>query len=282
MSPLTDESLLSIENECLTVVYGSREERPDPMAMQAVLERLAQLAPSLPSPSGVANGYGIVYPDPTGHPRTHGHRVRFALLAPHRHGATRAVGAGGGRGAVPRHGHADHPRQQYALRPVPAEALSDVGSPLQLPGGRAPFAVRRPDSAFLATRIYAGAGVVQYPDGCFLANSRAPYMECDVGGGTTDTRAIHSTARDESHVGPDVRRWRYHLICGDGHRSHFNLALQFGCTLAALKAVFFNPRLPERLPRFCRGGSLSLVDRADAGAQRAGPARTSRRAWTRE
>ncbi len=256
MPPLTDESLLSIENECLTVVYGSREERPAPAAIRAVLERLGQLAPSLPSPSGVANGYGIVYPDPTGH---------FELTAV----------------------ECDSPyllpivveQQEQLVRAAVEQLLHDKGIRMILAnntyyglfqpkhcatwGAHSNYLVEERPSLFgsrilpfLATRIYAGAGVVQYPDGRFLASSRAPCMECDTGGGTTERRAVHSTARDESHMGPNVQRWRYHLICGDGHRSHFNLALQFGCTLAALKAVLFNPRLPDRLPRFCRDGSI--------------------------
>jgi hypothetical protein len=72
-------------------------------------------------------------------------------------------------------------------------------------------------------------------------------MELTTGGGTTGHRAIHSTAREEHHVGSSRGLYRYHQILGDGHRSHFNQALQFGATALALKAVIHDRKLPGQL-----------------------------------
>jgi hypothetical protein len=102
---------------------------------------------------------------------------------------------------------------------------------------------------FLVTRLYAGAGGVEYPTGAYLASVRATCMEEVAGGSTTQCRAIHSTCRDEHHQGASPTRFRYHGILGDGHRSQFNLALQFGVTALALKAIVFDEQLPHDLLR---------------------------------
>jgi hypothetical protein len=48
-------------------------------------------------------------------------------------------------------------------------------------------------------------------------------------------------------MGKTRSRYRYHLILGDGHRSQFNLALQFGATALALKAIFHDTKIYEDL-----------------------------------
>jgi hypothetical protein len=105
---------------------------------------------------------------------------------------------------------------------------------------------------FLVTRLYHGAGGVHYPTGNFLAAVRPICMELATGGGTTGSRAIHSTARDEHHMGSKPNRFRYHQILGDGHRSHYNLALQFGATALAIKAILFDRKLRTELCRLRR------------------------------
>jgi hypothetical protein len=84
------------------------------------------------------------------------------------------------------------------------------------------------------------------------------FLETDVGGGTTTDRAIHSTALEEHHLGPSPSRFRYHLVLGDGHRSHFSLALQVGATALALKGVFFRPDLILPLPGLTSPGRRTL------------------------
>ncbi len=256
MPPLTDDFLMSVENECLTVFQGREDFKPDPALVRQFLDFFREEAPSLRSPSGVMNGYGLAYPDPTGH-------LEFAACECH------------SPYLLPTVVEQQQILTARALKRLEREAgLRLVLANLTYAGKYRPgrsstwgahsnFLVeQRPADfgerilPFLATRIYAGAGVVALPGGEFLASSRAPMMACDTGGGTMDNRAIHSLARDEPHIPDACRRWRYHLICGDGHRAHFNVALQFGATAAALKAVFFNPRLHERLPAYCRDGSF--------------------------
>ncbi len=48
-------------------------------------------------------------------------------------------------------------------------------------------------------------------------------------------------------MGPRPKGRRLHLILGDGHRSQFNLALQFGATALALKAIQSDPKLGAQL-----------------------------------
>lgn len=117
---------------------------------------------------------------------------------------------------------------------------------------------------FLATRFYGGAGGVQAitsepgersrdytASGNFVASVRAEFMRGETGGSTTSERALHSTCRNEHHQGRHPSRFRYHLLLGDGKRSHFNLALQFGATALALKAILHDDGfLAERLRRF--------------------------------
>ncbi len=112
---------------------------------------------------------------------------------------------------------------------------------------------------FLVTRLYHGAGGVHYPTGNFLAAVRPICMELATGGGTTEMRAIHSTAREEHHMGARPKHFRYHQILGDGHRSHFNLALQFGATALAIKAILFDSKLRSELQRLRKEFGKSWV-----------------------
>jgi len=105
--------------------------------------------------------------------------------------------------------------------------------------------------SFLVTRVFQGSGAIEFPSGNFLAGSRALLMDQAVGGSTHvhGSRAIHSTARDEHHMGPRPDQYRYHLILADGHRSMFNTALLFGVSALAWKAMLYDRRLPHCLPR---------------------------------
>jgi len=116
---------------------------------------------------------------------------------------------------------------------------------------------------FLATRFYGGAGGVQAVSttpgrssrwytvsGSFITSVRAEFIADETGGSTTHARALHSTCRNEHHQGRYPQRFRYHLLLGDGKRSHFNIALQFGATALALKAIVHDDGfLAERLRR---------------------------------
>ena len=48
-------------------------------------------------------------------------------------------------------------------------------------------------------------------------------------------------------MGPSPKRFRYHLILGDGHRSQFNLALQLGATALAIKSVLYDEQLERQV-----------------------------------
>jgi hypothetical protein len=99
------------------------------------------------------------------------------------------------------------------------------------------------------TRIYGGAGGIESPCGNFLAAVRPLCMQHATGGSTTKDRAIHSTCREEHFMGRSPDQYRYHLILGDGHRSHFNMALQFGATALAIKAVCHDRQLKRHLAK---------------------------------
>jgi len=102
---------------------------------------------------------------------------------------------------------------------------------------------------FWVTRIFGGAGGIEFPTGNFLASVRAVRMEHATGGNTTHDRAIHSTCRADHDVGDVLALWRLHNILGDGHRSQFNLALQFSSTSLAVKAICHDPELPRQLEK---------------------------------
>lgn len=116
---------------------------------------------------------------------------------------------------------------------------------------------------FLATRVYAGAGVIEARTGRYLASVRAARMRAEMNGDTTGRRSIVSTPR-EAHMDRELSLHRLHIICGDGHRSNFNLALQFAATALAVKAVLHNPDICQRIPdcsRFLPLGGWTTVMR---------------------
>lgn len=241
--PVTNEFLMSTEQECLTATPHA--PRNLDQALAAFFTAAGQVVPSMHGGGGGGffNGYGRVYLD-------NGSHVELALcecdspyLLPlvverQQEVLARAVArlaADGHHLVLANNNHSGllepecsvwGSHENYLVEQHPWE-FGDLIVP------------------FLATRIYAGAGGVEYPSGNFLAGVRPTAMVHDVGGGTTSGRAVHSTARDEPLMGPCRDRYRYHLIVGDGHRCQFNLALQFGATALVVKAIAADPRLPH-------------------------------------
>jgi hypothetical protein len=239
---MREQFLVSTEEETMTTTPD------DPLQVgPATAEFMAigrGLAPSMSGPSGFFNSYGRIYVD-AGH-------IEFAaiecadpyqlpLLIESQHIlAGRAIAQmmnNGRRFVLANNNHSGllngsapvwGAHENYLIEKHPLELTE-----LILP--------------FLVTRIYGGAGGVRYPSGEFLAGVRPLSMEMAIGGGTTRQRAIHSTAREEHHVGGAKGMFRYHQILGDGHRSQFNQALQFGATALALKAAIYDKKLPARL-----------------------------------
>ena len=242
--------VLSIEQECQTTVEGA----PGPGCIEAALSRFMRafrdLAPTLPGPQGLFNGYGRVYVD------VHQHLELAAVECDTPYVLAQVV------------------ETQYDLVRKAAAKVRDEGLDLLLLNNNH-SGLLRPDTAFwgthenylidrpalslvdlampfLVTRIYGGAGGVLCPTGEFLAGVRPLAMELETGGGTTGNRAIYSTCREEHHQGPSPRGQRLHLILGDGHRSQFNLALQVGATALVLRAI----QLGQVRPRDVRAVKL--------------------------
>src|SRR3954470_1637806 len=63
MSRANAEFVMGLENECLTAVEDDPDARSRNLALGAFLGGMSRLAPSLPGPSGMFNGYGRVYLD---------------------------------------------------------------------------------------------------------------------------------------------------------------------------------------------------------------------------
>jgi hypothetical protein len=223
----------SIEQELMTVVRPAEEFGP---VLRDLLRELARLAPALSDPSGgVFNAYGRVYLDMQCHLELAALECddpyQLALLVETQQDllacAARRVSPSAGRLLLANNNHSGplQPRtatwgthENYLVARHPSTFAAEI-----LP--------------FLVTRIYGGAGGVRYPSGERLAGARPLFMALDTGGDTTTQRAIHSTAREEHHAGPNPQRFRYHLIAGDGHRSQKNLALQVGATALVLRAL---------------------------------------------
>lgn len=242
MSSLSSDFLVSTELELLTVPDGRNPER----VLAQFFEHMRALAPTLPGPSGIFNAYGRIYIDC-------GHVELAAAECASPYQLPQLVEC----------------QQQLVSRAV--ERLRQQGCALLLAnnnhsglltrecpiwGAHENYLVERHPMEFgalilpfLVTRIYGGAGGIEFPSGNFLAAVRPMRMERDTGGNTTSCRAIHSTSREEHHMGGLSGWYRYHLILGDGHRSHFSLALQFAATALALKAVLFDKNLPAELQR---------------------------------
>lgn len=100
---------------------------------------------------------------------------------------------------------------------------------------------------FLATRLFAGAGALVWPSGEYVAGTRVELLSQDTGGGTSQQRALFSTARDES-LTRDHRCRRLHLILGDGNRSQFSLALKMGTTALVARMLEDWPDAVRPLP----------------------------------
>ncbi len=237
--------LFSIEQECQTTVEANNGAALVPKALRRFLEILGGLAPSLPGESGLFNAYGRVYVDVNCHLEFSAIEcdspyVLAQMVETQYELATRAAAElerSGLKLLLVNNNHSGLLRPETAfwgthenyLIDGPAAALADLTLP------------------FLVTRLYGGAGGVLSPSADFLAGTRPLAMELPTGGGTTGNRAIYSTSREEHHMGPRPRQRRLHLIVGDGHRSQFNLALQFGATSLALKAIQSDPELAAQL-----------------------------------
>ena len=237
--------LFSIEQECQTTVEAADGAAQISEALRRFLKIFGGLAPSLPGEGGLFNGYGRVYVDIN-------HHLEFSALecdSPYVLAqmveaqyelATRASAelersglklllVNNNHNGLLRPGTAFWGTHENYLIDGPAQDLADLTLP------------------FLVTRLYGGAGGVLFPTAEFLAATRPLAMELATGGHTTGNRAIYSTCREEHHMGPRPKGRRLHLILGDGHRSQFNLALQFGATSLALKAIQSDPELAAQL-----------------------------------
>jgi len=237
--------LHSIEQECMTTVAGTDDVARIDRALGQFLTAMAGVAPSLHGGGGLFNGYGRVYVD------CGGHLELAAIECDSPYFLARAVEA------------------QHVLVGKALGVLEAEGVPLRLAnnnhsgllngktqtwGTHENYLVALHPSQFgerilpfLVTRVFGGAGGLRHPGGEFLAAVRPEFMRQAEGGGTTQNRAIHSTCREEHHMGRSPGGFRYHLILGDGHRSQFNLALHVGATALALRAVEETPDLDRRL-----------------------------------
>lgn len=253
------EFLMSTEEECLSSTPDAPEQVG--VALGELLRTMATLAPTLAGPTGIFNGYGRAYID-AGHAEfaiaeSHSPYVLALLVERQRRVAAAARQRLAARG------------RHLVLANNNHSGLLQRGCPVW--GSHENYLVEQHPSTFtelilpfLVTRLYAGAGGVEFPSGNFLAGVRATCMEQVSGGNTTGCRAIHSTCREEHHMGASPSRFRYHGILGDGHRSQFNLALQFGATALALKAIVFDHQLPDELARigaFADGDWLGALQR---------------------
>ncbi len=243
----SSDFVMSIEEECLTAVAGSSTENVEKVAavLAECLGEMSRSAPSLPGLAGFFNTYGRAYADINNHFELAAAECDSPYLVPllverqHRiaaqavqhlkeKGKTLILANNNHNGLVEPRCHVWGSHENYLVDVHPSKFDQRI-----LP--------------FLATRLYAGCGALQFPSGDFLASARAARMEQDCGGATTGARAIHSLEREEHHMGPRPRQFRYHLIVGDGHRSQFNLALQLGATALTLKAIVFDKDLPGKL-----------------------------------
>ena len=239
-----DKFLMSTEEECLTAV----PDQPDLAAFATgrLLAILPQLSPSLPGIGGVFNTYGRVYPD-CGHVELAAIECDSPYVLPaiveRQHTlVTQAVAqlaAEGTRLILANNNHSGLLQSGCHVWGSHENYMTD----------QHPARFGRWILPFLVTRIYGGAGGVLYPSGTFVAGVRPVRMEEAEGGGTTCGRAIHSTAREEHHMAGRPRRYRYHLLLGDGHRSHYNLAVQFGATALAIHAAQHDKQLRSQIEK---------------------------------
>ncbi len=249
--------LFSTDFELCTVVEGTLDPQRRKMALERLLDVIRDQVPWLRGPSGLFTPYGRFYIDLNQHfeaalpecdspymlATLHEQVCRLLRKAVDSLQRRWRIGislANNNHSGVFRPNHRDiwgfH--ECYLVDVHPRNLPEDLVLP------------------FLATRVYQGSGVIMYPSGTYLAGARAHCMDRAVGGATHEhgRRAIHSTARDENHMGPDPDRFRYHLLPADGHRAHFNLALLFGASALTWRAILVDRQLKRRLPRLVSAG----------------------------
>ena len=242
MLTINPDTVVSTELECLTCVLKTTPDCASPVG--ELFRVMKEFAPTLPGPSGNHNAYGRVYVD-SGHVELGMCECRSPYMLPliiERQQnviaqALSKMAEGGVRLLLANNNHSGLLQQGCPVWGSHENYLTDAHpkkwGDLILP--------------FLVSRIYGGAGGIEFPSGTFLAAVRPICMELTTGGSTTYNRSIHSTSREEHHMGRAPRRYRYHLILGDGHRSHFNIMLQFAATALAIKAVIFDRKLKQEL-----------------------------------
>ena len=244
MPKLNADTIVSTELECLTCVLETTPECSSPVG--ELFRLMKEFAPTLPGPSGHFNPYGRVYVD-SGHVELGMCECRSPYMLPliverQQNVIAKALAKmaeGGVRLLLANNNHSGLLQQGCPVWGSHENYLVDAHpkkwGDLILP--------------FLVSRIYGGAGGIEFPSGAFLAGVRPICMELTTGGSTTYNRSIHSTSREEHHMGRAPGRFRYHLILGDGHRSHFNITLQFAATTLAVKAAVFDRKLKLELTR---------------------------------
>ncbi|HJT33598.1 MAG TPA: proteasome accessory factor PafA2 family protein [Pirellulales bacterium] len=250
--------LMSSDFECLTAVEGDCDREANGLAAQAFVEAVGRLVPSLPGPSGIFTPYGRVYIDAGQHIelalRECGSPYEFALLTEQANmlaaRATELLANTGTRLLLTNNVHGGL---------LMARNQATWGSHENYLVDRHPRSFGPEILPFLSTRVYGGAGGVDYASGDFLAGVRANYMTLDAGGHTTHDRALHSLGREEHHMGASPNRYRYHLLLGDGHSSQWNCAIHYGATALALKAIDFDRSLVHRLPSLPTNGDNPWV-----------------------
>lgn len=251
MSNAESEFAFGVEMECLTVVAESRFEKE--LTISHFFTNLATQAPSLPTYRGFFNAYGRCYFD-VGHVELATSECASPYMLPSivdriQTVAVRAVEA-------LRQSH-----ERIVLANNNHSGLLSDGCPVW--GTHENYLLEKnPESLgdfilpFLVSRIYAGAGGVYHPSGDYVAGVRPYSLAVATGGGTTDCRAIHCTVGRPNHAETSPKRYRYHLISGDGHRSQFNWSLQFGATALATKAAIYDAKT-RAAARQVRVGSSS-------------------------
>lgn len=214
---------------------------------ELLLRLLPQVAPCLPGPSGAFVGYGRVYVD-CGHLELATAECADPFLLPGvLERLERTVG--------------------HALERIPPEfgsleLVANNHEGLLRRGARTwgthenYLVDRHPPSfghqflPFLVSRVFAGAGALHWPSGRFLAGARPCFVGAALGWSTTHERPIHMIGREEHHTRLGSGLYRYHVITGDAHRSHVNLALVLASTVLAYKAICHDRRLHERARRW--------------------------------